>query len=247
MVEGEAVGGGKLGHGAVEVGKEEEGVVAEAAGAAGSGEDEAFDGALGGVEEFAIAGEGERAAVTGLAAGFGTSARAARRAALLRLSGVSAVGGVGQVGGEAGAADSGGVVEGGDLEAGVVGEDEEVGCAEGVVDGLGAGVGLEGGPVLGRGGDGGDVGEGFDADGGRGRGGAGEVAELAGIGGGGVEEHGIRVSQRGFVVDQEKTVGFADARPIAMRLRWMRRARFRMTAVNMWGGGVLILLMWQQE
>jgi hypothetical protein len=35
----------------------------------------------------------------------------------------------------------------------------------------------------------------LDADGGRGFGGAGEVAQLAGIGGGGVEEHGIRVEQ----------------------------------------------------
>ena len=78
------------------------------------------------------------------------------------------VAGVGQVGGEAGAAYTGGVVEGGYFEAGVVGEDEEARGVEGVVDGLGAGVGLEGGLVLGRGGNGGEAGEGFDADGGGG-------------------------------------------------------------------------------
>jgi hypothetical protein len=123
------------------------------------------------------------------------------------------VGGVGLVGGEAGAAYSGCSIEGGDLETGVVGEDEEVGCAEGVVDGLGAGVEFEGRLVLGRGGDGGEVWEGFDADGGGGFGCTGEVAEFAGVGGGGVEEHGFRLSQCGFVVDQEKTVGYADAHP----------------------------------
>jgi hypothetical protein len=120
---------------------------------------------------------------------------------------------VGEIGGVAGAADSGCAVEGGDFEAGVVGEDEEAGYVQGVVDGLGAGVEFEGEFIFGRGGDGGDVGKWFDADGGSGFGSAGEVAELAGIGGGGVEEHGYRVSWRGFVVDQEKTVGFADAHP----------------------------------
>jgi len=43
VVEGEAVGGGELRHGAVECGKVEERVVAEASGATGGVEDDAFD------------------------------------------------------------------------------------------------------------------------------------------------------------------------------------------------------------
>ena len=157
MVEGEAVGGRKFGHGAVEVGKEEEGIVAEAAGSARGGEDEALDRALGGVEDLAIAGEGERAAVTGLAAGFGDCGEGGEEGGVVAVVGCVGCGGDGEVGGEAGAADAGGVVEGGDFEAGVVGEDEEVGGAEGVVDGFEAGVEFEGGFVLGRSGDGGEA------------------------------------------------------------------------------------------
>jgi hypothetical protein len=66
--------------------------------------------------------------------------------------------------GVAGGADAGCSVEGVDFEAGVVGEDEEAGCVCGVVEGLGARVGLEGGGVLGWGGDGGERGEGRDED-----------------------------------------------------------------------------------
>ena len=166
VVEGEAVGGGKFGHGAAEVGKEEEWVVAEAAGAARDGEDEALDRAFGGVEDFAIAGEGERAAVTGLAAGFGDGGECGEECGVVAIVWIFVGAGAGcggdregwlLVGGEAGAADAGCAVEGGDFEAGVVGEDEEVGGAEGVVDGFEAGVEFEGGFVLGRSGDGGEA------------------------------------------------------------------------------------------
>jgi hypothetical protein len=196
VVEGEAVGGGKLGHGAVEGGNEEERVVAEAAGAAWSGEDLALDGAFGGVEDAAVAGKGQDAAVTGLAALRGDAGEGSEESGVVaEVYCVCGVVGVSEIGGEAGAAHTGRSIECGDFEAGVVGEDIEVGCAEGVVDGFETGVEFEGGLVLGRGGDGGEIGKRFDADGRRGRGGAGEVAELAWIGGGGVEEHEVRVKQ----------------------------------------------------
>jgi len=104
VVEGETIGGGKLGHGAAEGGKEEEGVVAEAAGAARGGEDEAFDRSLGGVEDFAIAGEGERAAVTGLAAGFGDGGEGGEEGGVVAVVGRVGVAGDGEIGGVAGAA-----------------------------------------------------------------------------------------------------------------------------------------------
>ena len=104
-----------------------------------------------------------------------------------------------------------------DFEAGVVGEDEEVGGVGGVVEGLGAGVAFEGGRVFGWGGDLGEVGEGFDLDVSSAEeialGGVGEVSQLAGVGGGDVEVHGYRVSRGGFEVSRGKAVGFADAHP----------------------------------
>ena len=93
VVEGEAVGGGKLGHGAVEGGNEEERVVAEAAGASGSGEDEAFDRAFGGVKDLAVTGEGEGAAVTGVAKGFGDASESGEESGV--VAEVWGVGGVG--------------------------------------------------------------------------------------------------------------------------------------------------------
>ena len=68
VIEGAAVGRGKLRHGLVEGGHEEEGIIAKSACASRSGEDIAIDGAIGSVQEFAIAGEGEGTAITGLSA-----------------------------------------------------------------------------------------------------------------------------------------------------------------------------------
>jgi len=90
--------------------------------------------------------------------------------------------------GEAGGADAGLVVEGWDFEAGVVGEDEEVGGGQGIGDGFEIGVALEGGGVFDGFGDLLEVGEGEDLDAG-GAGAGGEFGQLAGVGGGGVEGH----------------------------------------------------------
>ena len=170
-------------------GREEEGVVAEAASAARRGEDEALDRAFGGVEDFAIAGEGERAAVTGLAAGFGDAGEGGEEGGVVAVVGRVGVGGVGRSAANRALRTPGALSRAATSKPESSARTRRLG-AEGVVDGLGAGVGLEGGPVLGRGGDGGEAREGFDADGGRGRGGADEVAELAGIGCGGVEDMG---------------------------------------------------------
>ena len=69
MAEGELGFEVEFGHGAVEGGEIEKGVVAEATGASGGFKDEAFDGALGGVERVAVAGGYQDAAVTGGAFG----------------------------------------------------------------------------------------------------------------------------------------------------------------------------------
>ena len=66
--------------------------------------------------------------------------------------------------GEAGGADAGRAVEGVDLEAGVVGDDDFAGSVVGVVDGFEAGVAFEGGFVFGWGGDLFEVGEWGDGD-----------------------------------------------------------------------------------
>ncbi len=117
---------GDLGEGEVEGGDEEEGVVAEAVVASGGVEELAFDDAFGAEEDLAVAGEGEVADEAGGAVGLvlheveeeGVVALVGREGG----SGVEVV-----VVGEAGGADAGLVVEGGDFEAGVVGEDEEAG------------------------------------------------------------------------------------------------------------------------
>jgi len=88
--------------------------------------------------------------------------------------------------GEAGGADAGLVVEGGDFEAGVVGEDEEVEGGQRVGDGFEVGVALEGGGVFDGLGDLLEVGEGFDGDA-FGVGCGLELGQLAWVGGGGVE------------------------------------------------------------
>ena len=88
--------------------------------------------------------------------------------------------------GEAGGADAGTVVEGWDFEAGVVGENEEAGSGEGVGDGFEVGVALEGGGVFDGLGDLMEVGEGENFYAGD-AGACGELGELAGVGGCGVE------------------------------------------------------------
>jgi hypothetical protein len=61
----------EFGHGLVFVGEIEERVVAEAVGAAGLGEDIAFDGTVADGEDAAVAGGGEDAVVAGAALGEG--------------------------------------------------------------------------------------------------------------------------------------------------------------------------------
>src|SRR5260370_14347985 len=88
--------------------------------------------------------------------------------------------------GEAGGADSGCAVEGVGFEAGVVGEDDLAGSVAGVVDGFEAGVAFEGGLVFVGGGD-----FFYAREWGRCevlRCCGGEIADLAGVGGGYVEE-----------------------------------------------------------
>ena len=69
MAEGEAGDGVDLGHGESFFGDIEEGIVAEAGGSAGGGEDDSFDCAVGGLQDFAVAGCGQDAAVAGVAQG----------------------------------------------------------------------------------------------------------------------------------------------------------------------------------
>jgi len=77
-----------------------------------------------------------------------------------------------------------------DLETGIVGEDGVSWRVERVIDGFGEGVALEGGLVFGRRGDGGETGERFKRNvRARDFGCCGEVAELARVGGGDVEDH----------------------------------------------------------
>ena len=168
---------GELGHGAVVLRDEDEGVVAETAGAFGVRQELADAGAVGGVVDAAVAGEGEDAAVAASAVG-GFKGGELEGGVVVLIGRACGVFGA-QVLREAGAADAGAVVEGGDFEAAVVGEDPGVGGEFAVVDGFQAGVGFEG--VAGFVGrlDGGEIGKWFDLDGGVG--GVGEVAELAGL------------------------------------------------------------------
>ena len=124
---------GDFGEGEVEGRDEEEGIVAEAVGASGGGEELAFGGAFGAEEDLAVAGEGEVAdevgGVVGLVAheeeeegvvavvlgalkyrGLSTTLRSGRDDGVLWM--VEEV-----VVGEAGGADAGLVVEGWDFEA----------------------------------------------------------------------------------------------------------------------------------
>jgi hypothetical protein len=178
----------ELGHGAVLVGKIEERIVAETAGPAWGWEDLACDGAVGDAEDLAVAGGGEDAVVAGFRVAGVESGEGLLEAEIVALvEGSGGRAGEVFVVGIAGGADTGGSVEGVDLEAGVVGDDDLAVEVVGVVDGLDAGVAFEGGFVFGRRGDVVEVGERLDGDllGGGGV----EVAELAGVGGGDEELH----------------------------------------------------------
>ncbi len=154
MAEGELGGDVELGHGSVLCGEIEEWVVAEAFGAAGGGEDFAFDGSVADGEDLAVAGGGEDAVVAGAALGEGDVGEIGDEVEVVALVGCCfGWAGVVVVVGVAGGADAGCSVESVDFEAGVVGDDDFVGGVVGVVDGLDAGVALEGGLVFGGGGD----------------------------------------------------------------------------------------------
>ena len=189
----------EVGHGLVEGGNVEERVVAEAAGAMGSFEDDAFDCAFGHVDDDAVAGGGEDAAVAGGAV-IGLDAGHALQKDDV-VPDVSVVVGVGRVdeagiGGEAGGADAGSAGEDIDFEAGVVGNDKCAGSEAAVIGGLDGGVGLKRCAVfLGRG-DCFECGEGVNRNL-KGRGGGAEVCQLAGAGGGDKEVFGHAASVNG--------------------------------------------------
>ncbi len=87
MAEGEFGCDVEFGHGLVLFGEIEERVVAEALGAAGSGEDLAFDGAVGGGEDFSVAGGGEDAVVAGCSVWVGDFAEGFEEAEVVALVG----------------------------------------------------------------------------------------------------------------------------------------------------------------
>jgi hypothetical protein len=204
--------GGELGHGFVVVGEEEERVVAEAVDAARGGEDFAFDGAFGDTEYVAIAGCCEDAAISSRWMRAGKGAQGLLEAEVIALVGAGGCGaGEALVVGVAGGADAGGSVESVDFEAGVVGDDDLAAEVMGVVDGLDTGVAFEGEFVFRGRGDFMETWQRLEDD--VLRCGSGEVAELAGVGGGDVELHAsdvelhasIDIPCREFLVGDTKT------------------------------------------
>jgi hypothetical protein len=182
---------GDFGEGEVEGGDEEEGIVAEAVVSSGGVEELAFDRVLGAEQDLAVEGEGEGADEAGGAGGL--VLHAVEEEGVVALVGGESGGGVeAVVVGEAGGADAGLLVEGGDFEAGVVGEDEEAAGGERVGDGFEVGVALEGGGVFEGLGDVLEAGEGENVDSG-GAGAGGELGQLAGVGGGGVKNHDFKL------------------------------------------------------
>src|SRR6266851_1110058 len=85
MAEGELGGGVELGHGLVVLREIEEGIIAEAVGSARGGEDMAFDGAVAGAEDLAIAGGGEDAVIAGFAVALGCVAEGFQEAEIISL------------------------------------------------------------------------------------------------------------------------------------------------------------------
>lgn len=176
-----------FGEGEIEGRDQKEGIVAKAVFASGGVEELAFGDAPGAEEDFSVASEGEGADEAGGA--IGLVLHEVEEEVVVTV--VFVCGGVRLevvVVGETGGADAGLVVEGGDFKAGVVGEDEEAWSGEGVGDGFEVGVALEGGGVFDGLGDLAEVGEGEDLNSG-GAGAGGELGQLAGVGGGGVEGH----------------------------------------------------------
>jgi hypothetical protein len=184
MAEGEFGFDVEFGHGLVLIGQVEEGIVAETAGATRGGEDFAFDGAMADAEDLSVADCCEDAVIAGCWISVGDFAEGFEEAEVVALVGCSNAEEV-FVFGVAGGADAGCSIEGVDFEAGVVGDDDFAGSVMGVVDGFEAGVAFEGGFVFGGSGDFFYAGEWREGDVLRCCGG--EVAKLAGVGGGDVE------------------------------------------------------------
>jgi secondary thiamine-phosphate synthase enzyme len=200
----EPCGGVEFGHGPAELGEEEEGIVAEAGGSARRVEDFAFDDAVGESKDLAVADGGEGAAIAGRIRGGRDGGECGEEAGVVALiRGEAGAWWVTCIVGVAGGADAGCSVEGVDLEAGVVGENDRAGRVGRIGKGFDAGVTFEGEFIFGGGRDGGEAGEGFDGD--AGTGGGGKVAEFAGVGGGDVE--GLR--QPGALVRHTGSIGFA--------------------------------------
>lgn len=132
-----------FGHGPIELGQIEEGIVTESAGAARGVEDHAFDGAIGRVSGLAVARGDENAMISG-----GTFCRWNSVEPLEKedvIPDIGVVVGIGRVdesgvSGETGGADSGRAREGIDFEARVVGEDSGAWCELGIVDGFEGGI-----------------------------------------------------------------------------------------------------------
>ena len=85
MAEGEFGLNVEFGHGLVFVGEIEEGVVAEAVGAAGSGEYIAFDGSVADGEDVAVARGGEDAMVARAALGEGNTGKGGEKVEVVAL------------------------------------------------------------------------------------------------------------------------------------------------------------------
>ena len=132
-----------FGHGAIELGQIEEGIVTKAAGASGGVEDHAFDGAIGRVSGLAVTRGDEDAMISG-----GTFCRWNSVEPLEKEDVIPDIGVVvgirrvdeSGVSGETGGADSGRAREGIDFEARVVGEDSGAWCELGIVDGFEGGI-----------------------------------------------------------------------------------------------------------
>ena len=132
-----------FGHGALEFGEVKERVVAKAASAARSIEDDSFDGTVGGVLNATIARGDKYAMVSGIAALRGNVSQALKENDVVPdigvVVGIRRVDEAG-VGCESGRTDSGRAVQGVYFETGVIGEDEFARRKLGVVDGLDGGV-----------------------------------------------------------------------------------------------------------
>ncbi len=194
-------------HGLSERGEIEQRIISEASAATRLREDFSLDGTFGGVDTDAVAREGEHTAVLGMTLADRNCGESSEQVCVVPLIcshviysyvtwGHAWVAVEGGVSGVAGGADSGFSVERVDFETGVVGDDKPSGSESAIVNGLEARVAGEGGLVFGWSGDFGQSGQW-----GNGElvvfGGGLEVAQLAGVAGGGVERlmEGIRIGR----------------------------------------------------